>query len=96
MASAKVKRKLWSDESMCAAVKSVQDGKGLREASRLYNIPVETLRRQTFSMVMVDCKLGHSTDTYNEISLMRSWSGQGKRFRYLIKRTLINILLNTL
>ena len=26
-------RKLWSDESMEAAVKSVEDGKGLREAA---------------------------------------------------------------
>jgi len=30
------KRKLWADESMINAVKSVQEGKGLREASRLY------------------------------------------------------------
>lgn len=40
------KRKLWTDESMEAAVQCLQDGsKGLRETARLYNIPVETLRR---------------------------------------------------
>ena len=61
MASAKVKRKLWSEESMCAAVQSVQDGKGLREASRLYNVPVETLRRRTTGKVELDCKPGPST-----------------------------------
>ena len=31
------KRKMWSTESMEAAVESVKDGKGLWEASRLYN-----------------------------------------------------------
>ena len=29
------KRRLWSDESMVAAVRSVEDGKGLRETARL-------------------------------------------------------------
>ena len=37
---------LWSDESMQATVDSIlHDNRGLREAARLYNIPVETLRR---------------------------------------------------
>ena len=37
---------LWSDESMQAMVDSIlHDNRGLREAARLYNIPVETLRR---------------------------------------------------
>lgn len=36
---------LWSTESMKAAVDSILQGKkGLREAARLHNIPVETLR----------------------------------------------------
>ena len=40
------KRKLWTDESMEAAIQCIHDGsKGLRETARLYNIPVETLRR---------------------------------------------------
>ena len=40
------KRMLWLDESMQAAVNSIlYDNRGLREAARLYNIPVETLRR---------------------------------------------------
>ena len=41
------KRKVWSQESMRAAVQSVQsvqEGKGLREASRPYNVPIGTLR----------------------------------------------------
>ena len=36
------KRKLWSQESMAAATKAVEQGLGLREAARLYNIPHET------------------------------------------------------
>ena len=40
----KVKRKLWHEDSMLQAVKSIDDGKGLREAARIYNVPVETLR----------------------------------------------------
>lgn len=41
----KQKRKLWADEiklSMVGVVKSVEEGKGLREAVRLYNVSVET------------------------------------------------------
>ena len=37
------KRKLWTQESMETVVQSVQQRKRLREASRLYNVPVETL-----------------------------------------------------
>ncbi len=56
------KRKLWSDESMTAAVECVQDGKaGLREASRLYNVPVETLRRRVVGVVQVGCRPGPAT-----------------------------------
>ena len=53
------KRKLWSEESMEAATKSVFDnGKGLREASRLYNVPVETLRRRVNGAVPLGCHPG--------------------------------------
>ena len=55
------KRKLWSTESMAAAVQSVQDGKGLREASRLYNVPVETLRRRVTGKVDMECRPGPPT-----------------------------------
>uniref|UniRef100_A0A1X7SKR4 HTH CENPB-type domain-containing protein n=3 Tax=Amphimedon queenslandica TaxID=400682 RepID=A0A1X7SKR4_AMPQE len=55
-------RKLWTDESMHAAVISVtEEGKGLRESARLYNVPVETLRRRTNGTVSVDCKPGPAT-----------------------------------
>ena len=43
---------------MAAAVEYVKDGKGLREASRLYNVPAESLRTGTVDM---DCRLGPAT-----------------------------------
>ena len=54
------KRKLWTDESMEAAYQAVLDGKGLRETSRLYNVPVETLRRVN-GTVGLGCKPGPAT-----------------------------------
>ena len=42
-------------------MQSVQEGKGLREASRLYNVPVETLRRRVTGKVELDCRPGPST-----------------------------------
>ena len=53
-----VNRKLLADKSMVSAVKSVQDGKGFREASRLYNVPVETLRRRVTGAVEIVCRPG--------------------------------------
>jgi len=52
----KTKRKQWSSESMEAAVKSVKDGMGLRQASRLYNVPLETMRRRVIGAVDMDCR----------------------------------------
>ena len=46
---------------MEAAVESVKGGKGLREASRLYNVPVESLRRRVTGMVEMDCRPGPAT-----------------------------------
>ena len=57
----KPKRKLWSDESMAAAVRSVREGMGLRESARLYNVPIETLRRRVIGSVDLDCKSGPPT-----------------------------------
>jgi len=52
-------RKLWTDESMKAAVASVvNETLGLREASRVYNIPVETIRRRVNGSVRMGCKPG--------------------------------------
>ena len=56
-----IKCKLWSDESMAAAMQSVEEGKGLREAARLYNVPVESLRRRVLGTVSVDCRPGSPT-----------------------------------
>ena len=74
------KRKLWtqSDESMIAAVKSVEDGKGLREASRLYNIPVETIRRR-----IIDCWPGPATVLTEE-----------ELYRYLIQMSYLGFGLS--
>ena len=41
-------------------MESVSEGKGLREAARLYNVPVETLRRVT-GKVDIDCLPGLPT-----------------------------------
>ena len=46
---------------MKEAVAYVQSGKPLREAARLYNVPVETLRRRTNGTVPLECKPGPST-----------------------------------
>ena len=62
MAVSNVKRKLWCKESMLEAVKSIEDeGKGLREASRIYNVPVETLRRRVIGITSLDAKPGRDT-----------------------------------
>ena len=56
------KRKMWTSESMAAAVDAVkQEGKTLRAASRLYNVPLETLRRRVTGSVELDCKPGPKT-----------------------------------
>ena len=56
------KRKLWTEESMGAAYQAVLDGKGLREASRIYHVPLETLRRRVNGSVAMGCKPGiHNT-----------------------------------
>ena len=46
---------------MEAAYQVVLDGKGLRETSRLYNVPVETLRRRVNGSVGLGCKPGPAT-----------------------------------
>ena len=61
------KRKLWSDESIKAAYQAVLDGKGLREMSRLYNVPVETLRRRVNGTVGLWCKPGPATILNDEL-----------------------------
>ena len=55
------KRKQLSKESMAAALESVEGGMGVREASRLYNIPFETLRRRAIKDVSIDCRPGPPT-----------------------------------
>ena len=62
-----LKRRLWTDESMEAAYQAVLDGKGLREMSRLYNVPVETLRRRVNGTVGLGCKPGPATILSDEL-----------------------------
>ena len=58
----KSRRKLWSQGAMEGAVLSVQrDEMGLREASRHYNVPVETLRRRVHGHVSVSSRPGPPT-----------------------------------
>jgi len=62
MASVKRKRKQWAAENMEEACSTVKSGRvGLREASRKYNVPVETLRRRTAGLVSLDCQSGPPT-----------------------------------
>ncbi len=56
------KRKQWTDVSMSAAVDSViKENRSLREASRLYNVPLESLRRRVNGSVPLYCRPGPPT-----------------------------------
>ena len=48
-------------ESIAAALQDVQDGKGLRDTARTYNVLVETLSRRVAGSVAVDCRSGPNT-----------------------------------
>lgn len=67
MAEKNAERKLWSLDSMAAALRDVENGtKGLREAARAYHVPVETLRRRATGQVSLDCRSGPSTTLTKE------------------------------
>lgn len=60
-------RKLWSLDSMAAALSDVQNGtNGLREAARAYKVPVETQRRRVTEQVSLDSRSGPSTTLTKE------------------------------
>jgi len=49
------KRKQWSEESMEAAANGVQnENMTIREASRLYNVPFETLRGVLMALLFLE------------------------------------------
>ena len=67
-ATATVRRKLWTEESMEAAVSSIlNENKGLREAARLYNILVETSGRCVNGSVKLGFKPGPGTILTEEV-----------------------------
>ena len=60
--SNKSKQRMWSQESMTAAVNAVNnEGSSLRATCRLYNVPIETLRRRVMGQVDVECRPGPQT-----------------------------------
>ena len=62
------KRKQWSLESMAVAEENVTSSKmGLREAARLYNLPLETLRRRVAGINEVACRPGPPTILSEEV-----------------------------
>ena len=67
---------------MAAALKCVVDGMGIREASRTYNLPYETLRHRTCHVVSLECTPGPSTVLTSEeeeqvVSYLIKMSGMG-------------------
>ena len=69
---------LWrSDVSVKAAVDQVIiEGMPLRESARLYNVPVETLRRRVNGTVTIECKSGPKTVLNEHAPYKREVPGQ--------------------
>ena len=55
------KRCLWLVDAMKHAVRAVEEGSGLREAGRMFNVPVETLRRRVNGDIPIECRPGPKT-----------------------------------
>ena len=87
------KRMLWSDESMQSAVDSIlHDNIGLREAARLYNIPVETLRRHVNGSVEVGARPGPATILTDEEDVLVKYLVEMADMGYgLTRKTVIEL-----
>ena len=54
-------------ESMESAVKYIENEEGsLRQAARLYDVPIESLRRRVNGTVKIDCRPGPGTILTND------------------------------
>ena len=62
MTAEPVERKKWTQKNMELAVKAYKDDENLsyRQVSRMYDIPVESLRRRIIGTVEIDCRPGPS------------------------------------
>ena len=83
----KIKRKLWSPEDMQRAITFFEsnDKVGLREAARLYNVPVETLRRRIVGTIRMNCKPGRETIlTCDEESSLQLWTNLEGTIHFLM------------
>ena len=68
------KRRQWLPESMeCACKAVIENGMGLREAARAYNVPVETLRRCVAGIVHIDCVRRKNLVQLTIVSLWQTW-----------------------
>ena len=90
------KCELWSEESMAAATSSVtNDNMSLREASQLYNVPFEMLRRQVNGSVRPGCKPGPATVLTEEEERLASYLIQMSEMGFGLSRdTVMHLAYN--
>ena len=71
----KQKSKFWTEESMKAAVMNCirYESKGLRTKARLYNIPVDTLKRHASASIEAGMDAGQDQGLPSLLQRRRSW-----------------------
>ena len=60
----------WTQERMKSTVIAVQEDNGLRSEARMFDVPLETLRRRVVGSVSIDCKPGPKTVLTTEEDLI--------------------------